>query len=64
MDGFDFKQNHLSGITSHLWLVAVVTKQTYMDVHGIVFFPLTLCLSLIFFFLIARWGHCGISLEV
>lgn len=44
------------GATFHLWLVVVVTKQ--MDIHGIVFSPLSLK------FLIVRWGYCGISLEL
>lgn len=54
------KQNHWSGVPSHVWLVVVVTKQKEGHTWNCIFFSLSLSLK----FLIVRWGHCGISLAL
>lgn len=58
MDGLGIRHHRLSGVTSHLWLVVVVTEQ--IDIYGIVFLSPSLSFSLSFF-LIVRWGHYEIS---
>lgn len=48
MDGLGIRHHCLSGVTSHLWLVVVVTEQ--IDIYGIVFLSPSFSLSLSFFF--------------